>query len=291
MILKNAFVIVLLLTPCCFTQVAFTQDTQLDPPSTPVAQQEPIMGYWQHVERPDYYVGVEPKRFLRVNEGNELLVLPVADLAGDSISIPSLGQATPGAITFKYTIKDGTLNIQKHYLLKDKPDGKKIELRFKKVAQKPASLEINSLVVAEAEKLDKKTVKEIRESLRERTRRDQESRLKPFDKAALQAQTDDFRWLKSTIKKYGWIDVERFGTRATQDAFLMAQHCLDLRLKLAAEEGMKRDLDNGQPVDGIYAWIADRNSLYLQGRQKFGTHFRANPSGGIENLPLLDDAK
>jgi hypothetical protein len=69
---------------------------------------------------------------------------------------------------------------------------------------------------------------------------------------------------------------------------LIAQHCLDMRLRVTALAGLKKDLQGGKPVQGMYVWLYDRNTLYLHGRQRYGTHFRMTSSGDIEILPLED---
>lgn len=253
---------------------------------------EPTFGYWQCVDNPSYCIAIDRKRFLRVNEKDELLVLSIAEHTSSSIVIPDLGPATPGNIAFHYSLHDGILQFKRHYLLRTSGDAKKNEIQFKKISSKPASLKIEPLATSAPTKLSKRAIGEIRKSLRERNQRDQQSRREgTFGKEAVQAQTDDYQWLKDTVMQHGWIDAHRFGEKAVRDAFLIAQHCLDMRLRLTAQKGIERDIKIGKNLLGIFPWIYDRNSLYLYGYQRFGTHKRSTASGRVELLPMESDTK
>jgi hypothetical protein len=249
---------------------------------------ESILGFWQNTKNPSDFRAFEPERMLHANAANELLVLPVAIGESDFV-IPDLGQAMKGR-TINYRLQDGILHLSLAPAIRNGSMHWLRNASFRRVA-KAASLQIGPLKTGAFKRPNAETINAIRKSLQERMARDQAARKNGYGRTAFEEQTQDCIWLKKVVCEYGWIDVRRFGSQSTLAAFLIAQHCLDMRLRATALAGLRKDIQNGQPVQGMYAWLYDRNTLYLHGCQRFGTHFRTASSGEIEILPLENAKK
>lgn len=249
-----------------------------------------ILGTWQNITDPFDLRVYETGRLYQSNKNGELLVLPVSQYEAGRIIIPDLGPAMRGGIVMKYTLHQDLLTLTQGALIMDGSLKRVPQITLKRVPDDKANISLKASPIGplkKAPRLDKATAERLNQNLITRMQRDQASRSSGnYGKEAVEAQTDDYLWLKETIAKHGWIDAKRFSPQAAQAAFLIAQHCLDMRLRLAAQEGIKKDMESGSPVHGIHAWLYDRNRLYCRGNQRYGTHYRQLPSGDIEILPL-----
>ena len=251
-------------------------------------ERESIIGCWQAVDDTSQHLLCEPERVLFAGSELGVRALPVASFTGRQIRVPDLGQALPGGASMPYTVEGDTLRIHVHPFLRPIEQPVVLQLVMKRITATPQSLTLQPMELGEVRKLPAVEARAITRSLEQRMERDQAARQSgAYGAEAIQAQVDDERWLRDTISAHGWIDVRRFGGDAAKAAFLIAQHSADMQLRLAAEQGLYRDLKAGQGVQGLYAWLRDRNGLYTTGRQRYGTHFRFTAEA-VEILRLED---
>ena len=99
---------------------------------------------------------------------------------------------------------------------------------------------------------------------------------------------DNTSWLSTTIAEVGWIDVERFGARANDDAFLLVQHSGDLPLMLAVRPLIEAELTTGKRDARAYALLYDRSQMRLGHPQRYGTQLVGDLEGELYLFPLED---
>ena len=246
-----------------------------------------ILGTWQNTKDPLDFRRYQAGNIYQSNKKGELTVFPVSKHEAGRIIIPDLAQGLRGGFTIRYTLKEDSLTITEGRMTMDGILRGERNATFQRVADDTIDMALKASPVGSQKALDKSTTKAINESLISRMQRDQNSRSSgKYGNAAIKAQADDYLWLKETIKKYGWIDSKRFDPQAVQSAFLIAQHCTDMRLRLAAQQGLKKDMESGSPVHEMHSWLYDRSRLYYRGNQRYATHYRQLPSGDFEILPL-----
>ena len=202
--------------------------------------------------------------------------------------VSDLGQALPQGFTISFSVDNGELALNNPPVLERGSLTFAARRTFKRMAKAPKALKIKAMPSGKQERLSRSQVTSLTGELKKRQARDQALRRDParFHREGREGQMTDYVWLKETVRKYGWIDVERFGMTGTFAAFLIAQHSCDMRLRLTALEGIEKDYKAKKPVDRMYAWLHDRNALYLQGTQRYGTHFRRGADGAFSILPL-----
>jgi hypothetical protein len=96
------------------------------------------------------------------------------------------------------------------------------------------------------------------------------------------------RELGALLDRWGWIDVQRFGARASGDAWLLAQHA-----DLALQERVLALMEPLQATGGVrakdHAYLYDRVALRRGGLQRWGTQ-GACADGVFAPAPLEDPA-
>lgn len=85
---------------------------------------------------------------------------------------------------------------------------------------------------------------------------------------------DNRRWLIDIVLRIGWIDSERFGPGAANDAFLIVQHSQYLPLMRAALSAIRAEVAAGHITADGYALLFDRTQLKQGHPQRYGTQVR-----------------
>jgi len=109
--------------------------------------------------------------------------------------------------------------------------------------------------------------------------------------AVQEVEAGNLRWLTGVVKEIGWIDVGRFGMKASSQATIILKHSGGhaLPLILAALPQIERDLANRESKGfQSYEVFFDALQLQLGGRQRFGTQLAADSNGNPFVLPLED---
>lgn len=95
------------------------------------------------------------------------------------------------------------------------------------------------------------------------------------------------RWLEEQMAAVGWIDPERFGLQATQDATLLVQHSSDLALMMAVAPRIR----GVEALRSEWVLMVDRLAVKLGEPQQFGTQARVLPDGGLAVSPITSPAQ
>lgn len=135
----------------------------------------------------------------------------------------------------------------------------------------------------------KTIIEEISKELATRIIKDQEVR-KDKSKSNLMStvDTENTKYLSEIIKKFGWINVDRFGIKTSTNAFLIVQHSGNLPLMVKVLEEIKKDFEQkkGDPQD--FALLYDRTKLNIGEKQKYGSQVSMNEKGETLVLALED---
>lgn len=179
-----------------------------------------------------------------------------------------------------------------------RPDPKEVVERYRRAADRPASLSLEPLPLGDpAVELAEERIEAIQTELAERARVDQEVR-EIFATAGAQPTKEDqdrmrvvdeenTAYLLELIAEVGWIDTERFGGNAAEGAWLIVQHSPDLRLKWTIlSELERRRAETGQ-ADGQFALLWDRTRIWLGEKQRYGSQIFYGPDGMF--VPPLED--
>jgi hypothetical protein len=94
--------------------------------------------------------------------------------------------------------------------------------------------------------------------------------------------------LLTVIAEHGWIDATRFGSAASDVAFLIVQHSGDLRLMRAALPWIETDVEAGRLSGQNYALLFDRLQLNLGYRQRYGSQLCTLANGESALMPCED---
>ena len=131
------------------------------------------------------------------------------------------------------------------------------------------------------ETLSTKQTKYLVHELSKRVQSDQAVRERGGDIHLVDAE--NYRWLTHQMEKIGWIDSDRFGTQASEDAWLLVQHSGDLALLQAVVpllEGV-----SGQ--EESWSMMHDRVAVKLGRPQRFGTQLRYLDTRELVVLPIV----
>lgn len=119
-------------------------------------------------------------------------------------------------------------------------------------------------------------------------RRARKKNPKDWDEIVL-IDRSNLKRLKEIVKKYGLIDIDRFGEEASNNAWLIVQHApdeevifMELYLSLIEANPNKVNMKN-------YAYLKDRINLYKGEKQLFGTQFRKDEGSDFLFFNELDD--
>lgn len=250
-----------------------------------------ILGYWQNISDEKHYIGFEEKSMIQSNSLREFRIFPVEHYTTDVIKIPVLGGGMPRGKSIRYQLNGDELKVSRGQLLENNTVPKPGFITFKRLPKKPAELVMKPLVAKAKRRLTKQEQKKISDELVKRMNRDQEARRTSYTSEDMLAQADDHHWLREKVLEVGWIDIERFGSQANFAAFLIAQHCLDIRLREFVARGLWRDIKAGHQVQGLYTILYDRNLLYTKGVQKFGSHFYRTTDKKLFVLPFENKSR
>jgi len=158
----------------------------------------------------------------------------------------------------------------------------------------PDELLVEPYVWPEDVELSDERVAEIRAELARREAEDQRVRQNYQDHTPEQmgemrrVDADNFEYLKALLEEVGWIDAQRFGSEAASAAFLIVQHCSDLRMMCAALPFIDEDVRAGRLSGQTYALLFDRFQLNRGYKQRYGTQISGTPAMGSVLMPCED---
>lgn len=102
-----------------------------------------------------------------------------------------------------------------------------------------------------------------------------------------QLDADNTNFLKDLVSRKGWPKISQVGEKAAQAAWLILQHSPDKEFMESCLAQMQAMPDEVDPK--YLARTIDRVRI-LNGRlQYYGTHWRENPDGTPEVLPIEDE--
>jgi hypothetical protein len=143
---------------------------------------------------------------------------------------------------------------------------------YRRVTQTPPAMSLTPLALPEPMPLPEETVKSIGAEIETRNAADQQLLKAKAPLAEIRAtEAANGAWLRETALRYGWIDAERFGGKASGAATVMAKHATDTRLLLAAIPLMKKDLARDAKFAQTFAIAYDQLLLSLGERQRYGS--------------------
>lgn len=124
----------------------------------------------------------------------------------------------------------------------------------------------------------------------------EDQRVRQLDGQPTQAQMEEMRlvdednteFLMGIAWELGWIDAERFGRDAADDAFLIVQHCSDLRLMCSALPRIEADVRAGRLGGQAYALLFDRYRLNTGYLQRYGSQIGRSEQFGSVLMPCED---
>ncbi|WPZ04233.1 DUF6624 domain-containing protein [Blastomonas marina] len=88
----------------------------------------------------------------------------------------------------------------------------------------------------------------------------------------IRTDRENTEWLKQVIAEHGWPTISMVGERASQQAWLLAQHAdHDPVLQLEVLRLMEPLVEKGEVSQRNYAYLYDRVMLKLVGKQRFAT--------------------
>lgn len=180
---------------------------------------------------------------------------------------------------WSFAVRDGVATLEH--------EGKRKS--YTRLAATPQELELDPLVLGVPGVLTPERVGRVRKELGERAKKDQSVRMDPAQASKMSGvDADNLSYIRSLVMELGWIDADRFGPRASADAFLLVQHSEDLRLMMAVlpwiEKDARRFPDFAQP----YTLLYDRMHLDLGDKQRYGTQLNTDAMGNPFVLPLED---
>jgi hypothetical protein len=233
-----------------------------------------LLGAWKSQEGADL-VRFETDRMLQSTGGH--------------LKVRGFVQSAPG----KLTLRAGALDLWGYSV-----HGTELTLRhqdssqaYTRLSAVPPELELKPMPLGTPGTVEPAKLEEIRKDLSVRVKKDQSVRTDPAQAPKMaEMDSDNRRYLRSLVSEIGWIDVDRFGPRASTDAFLLVQHSGDLGLMMAAlpmiEKDAKRFPDYAQP----YTLLYDRVQIDLGRKQRYGTQLHTDAAGNPAVLPLEDPA-
>ena len=244
-------------------------------PQTEAALASSLSGAWQTADRSSAIL-IEEDRIITQENGRPV-VRGIIDRKADHLILRRAGTKE----IWKISLRDDLLNI----------DRGGVSTEFHRLSTVPPELELKPFPLGEAKALPPERIQEIQRELQERAARDQEVRRDPARQGEMAGvDSENTAYLKSLVQQIGWIDVPRFGSGTSVDAFLLLQHSGDLELKLAALSFIERDLKHTEGSQS-YALFYDRLQLDLGKKQRYGTQFRPDAEGNPYVLPLEDPAR
>lgn len=160
---------------------------------------------------------------------------------------------------------------------------------FELLPSVPTECNLTPWPLGKASEISLERASAIERELGERLQRDQVA-LKNPNGGGGQSEViaDNARYLKELVREIGWIDVGRFGMKASGNAIVLAQHSRDLSLLLAILPFVERDLKNAGEDALLFAILHDRLQIELGRKQRYGTQLSKDAEGNPLVLPLED---
>ena len=95
--------------------------------------------------------------------------------------------------------------------------------------------------------------------------------------------------MKKIIKKYGWPDIDLVGKKASEGAWLLAQHAdHDVKFQEKCLKLIKEKLKNKKVSPANYAYLKDRVNVNKNMPQIYGTQFYLNKKNQLVPKPIRD---
>jgi hypothetical protein len=290
MTIVNLLVVAISLTFKLDSPSDVDEHRQDDPPNTLQGAEDktsdvvkPLLGSWKNVDDGESLVRIEPTKCSFARLGKPGIQIVRAKFEPGQIF------ANFGARKLKYLfeLKDGTLSLTS-------PDGKK--KTFLKLDKTPMELEAKALKLGAVLELPKTRIQSIQSDLARRGELDQAVRTdKKFNQMAkvdadnmAKVDADNTEFLVKLVQELGWVDVERFGAKTSNEAFLIVQHSGHLPLMLAALPFIEKDVKAKRLDVQPYALLYDRLQVNLGERQRFGTQIGFDDKGAMVVQPLVD---
>jgi len=146
------------------------------------------------------------------------------------------------------------------------------------------------LVLGEAKPVPAETLASLKAELAKRVLVDQAVRKDPKRHDEMkQVDADNTAWLRKVAVEHGWIDTERFGTKAANAAFLLVQHSGDLPLMTAALPQIEQEVKAGRLNGQNFALLFDRLQLMQGGQQRYGSQVMKDSKKGDWVVRRLED--
>jgi hypothetical protein len=242
------------------------------PAEEPAEKANPLLGAWRQVDGAEL-VRFTPRRVTICSKGRRRFY-GVAYGDGQVILTHELATTRVGV-----ALKDGVLSLTRRSGTRE----------YRRLEQVPDELKLKRFPLGEAGEVPADTMKEIKTELTKRIKLDQAVRTDPARYHEMpRVDAANTAYLKEVVRTYGWIDVDRFGAKASNQAFLIVQHSGSIPLMLAALPEIKKDV-KAKKIDGQpYALLYDRLSLALGGKQRYGSQIGTNKNGESVVLPLED---
>lgn len=134
--------------------------------------------------------------------------------------------------------------------------------------------------------IPKETRLEIQQQVMERLEQDQKA-IKAGGETAHQVIEANHKWLLGIVVKSGWIDAERFDSKAAAFSAIMLKHSHDLTSMICILPIVERDFKN--PQEGqTFAIFYDGLMTQLGQKQRYGTQLEEGPDGDLYTLPIED---
>jgi len=168
------------------------------------------------------------------------------------------------------------------------------EALYQRLKETPPELRLDPFPIGKPVPLNSDRVQAIQAELALRMAVDQEvQKSHPRSQEAAAVNAENALYLRGLVKEFGWIDVGRFGVRASCQAAILAQHHRDLPLMLAALPLVERDLKGNPDGTQVYAVFFDALQMELGEGQRYGTQVGMDDAGNplvlsLENRAELD---
>lgn len=160
--------------------------------------------------------------------------------------------------------------------------------RYQKMKTVPKAFDPQPIEVPRGRRVTKSQVAEVQRELTERESRDQAARNgTASDSQIKKIDHENTTYLRETVKKFGWIDVKRFGIPAANAAWTLVVHSGDLPLMRGALPYLERDRKKNREAGAQnYASLFDRVQIQLGEKQRYGTQIVQDENGSFVVFPL-----
>jgi hypothetical protein len=237
---------------------------------------KPLFGSWKNQEDNEGVVRFEATKCTFARIGKSGCQIARATYEPGKIVLHSWGRK----VEYRFSLRDQVLTLTL-------PDGK--TSKYRRLDRTPVEVEVSPLTLGAVTELPMARIQSIQEDLSRRAKLDQGVRKVPGKAEEMaKVDSDNAEFLIKLIQQVGWIDAERFGAPASNNAFLLVQHSMHLPLMLAALPLIEKDVKAKRLDAQTYALLYDRLQVMLGEKQRYGTQIAPNEKGGLVVLPLQD---